>query len=876
MRICRFLVCLMLLTPLCVASGAFGQNPPPRQSLALASQEWKRTFDAVEAYIRAPGKNPEAQNRYAQAVLSVITEAALFREEAEQQLVSQQRLLDALGPPPAEGQPPEDSRIAQQRKELTGTIAGYKGRIAEADVAITRARTLQQQLSEAYRADFRSRILERQPSLLSPAYLREAMNSGLAIFAAMTQAPVVWYRQLDAQQRSDLWFGWRTLLIVAAALAAWPIRRLLLRRFGPDPQIARPTYARRLLAAIAVAVANGLIPSVLLIAIYLRVKTDLSLDDGLAADVIKQTSLALLFFIVARALAKAALAPDNPTWRLTRLTPASARRLYTAITFLAFVYVLDQSMSRASASLRPGDDVHVLWSLVMGSAEAFGFWLLTRSRRWQSGPPTEPATRELQADAAVAADEPPPHRQSRLSVWLRNAVAAAAIGSVIAVIAGYVALGDHIIEVLLNCSIVFAALYVVKRLAEESIGVLSSAHIRGGRVTFDGEERGNLRFWLTAIVNVLIYGLALYAVLIIVGLPRAEVDRWAVNALGGFAIGGVTISFTDIGAAILVFIVGVLAAARVRRVLDHTVLPRTNLDAGVRNSVATAAGYAGVVIAGIIAVAVAGIDVSNLAIVAGALSVGIGFGLQTIVNNFVSGLILLAERPFKVGDWVVVGSQQGYVRKISVRATEIQMFDRSSVIVPNSTLLSQSVVNLTHKDKSGRVEIRVGVAYGSDVQKVRETLLACANAHAEVVSWPKPAVFFVEFGASSLDFILYAYLSDVEKRLTVGSELRFAIDGAFREAGIEIPFTQTDVHLRDLDKLVDVLRPPVGAPPPSPEPAPLNASSVAPPAASPTAPSGGAAAPPPAVTPAEAAIGPEDGDVAHLLKRPARPTLDSI
>ena len=193
-----------------------------------------------------------------------------------------------------------------------------------------------------------------------------------------------------------------------------------------------------------------------------------------------------------------------------------------------------------------------------------------------------------------------------------------------------------------------------------------------------------------------------------------------------------------------------------------------------------------------------GLDLSNIALVAGALSVGIGFGLQSIVNNFVSGLILLAERPIKTGDWVVVGGDQGYVRKISVRATKIETFDRATVIVPNAELISNRVMNWMHDGSMGRIIIPVGVSYDADPEQVREILLRIADESEYVSSYPGPSVFFMDFGASSLDFELRCYIQDINSSLSAKSALRFAIFKAMKEAGIEIPFPQQDIHVRSL------------------------------------------------------------------------------
>jgi small-conductance mechanosensitive channel len=199
-------------------------------------------------------------------------------------------------------------------------------------------------------------------------------------------------------------------------------------------------------------------------------------------------------------------------------------------------------------------------------------------------------------------------------------------------------------------------------------------------------------------------------------------------------------------------------------------------------------------------------DLSNLAIIAGAISVGIGFGMQSIVNNFVSGLILLVERPIKVGDWIVVGADQGLVKDIRVRATEIETFDRSSIVIPNSELISNRVLNWTLKERSGRGIIKIGVSYGADVDKVREILLEMADKRREILSYPAPQVVFMDFGASSLDFELRYFLRDIGDVMAVASSVRFELVQRFREEGIEIPFPQRDLNLRDIDKLTDAIR----------------------------------------------------------------------
>ena len=221
--------------------------------------------------------------------------------------------------------------------------------------------------------------------------------------------------------------------------------------------------------------------------------------------------------------------------------------------------------------------------------------------------------------------------------------------------------------------------------------------------------------------------------------------------------------------------------------LNRRILLETRIDKGVQDSIRKGATYAGYIIAAGFALTAAGLEFSNLAIVAGALGVGIGFGLQSIVNNFVSGLILLAERPIRVGDWVSIPAGEGLVKKINVRATEIETFDGCSIIVPNSNLITEPVKNWTHSDTMGRFTVNVSVAYDSDPEKVKELLLQLTKAHPNVLTYPEPVVLLQNFGAYSLDFAIKGTVGDIFYGIFVASDIRYSILHAFSEKGIVIP-----------------------------------------------------------------------------------------
>jgi small-conductance mechanosensitive channel len=197
----------------------------------------------------------------------------------------------------------------------------------------------------------------------------------------------------------------------------------------------------------------------------------------------------------------------------------------------------------------------------------------------------------------------------------------------------------------------------------------------------------------------------------------------------------------------------------------------------------------------LLAILMIGFELTQFVIIISALGIGIGFGLQSFVNNFICGLILLFERPVRVGDYIDLGGQWAEIKRIGLRSTTVETFDLANIIIPNNDLINNQVTNWTLSNRFIRLIIPVGVAYGSDVTRVFETLMQCAKENPNVRENPEPVVLFRKFGESSLDFELRVWISDVDNRLPLASELNREIDQKFREAGIVIAFPQRDVHL---------------------------------------------------------------------------------
>ncbi len=279
--------------------------------------------------------------------------------------------------------------------------------------------------------------------------------------------------------------------------------------------------------------------------------------------------------------------------------------------------------------------------------------------------------------------------------------------------------------------------------------------------------------------------------------------------LGG-VVGSIKLVPLDIIGGILVFAFLMVLIGWIKGWIDRRWLQQIVLERGARDALVTLFGYVGFIVAVIISLSLAGVDLTGIALVSGALALGIGFGMQEIANNFVSGLILLFERPIRAGDFVSVGEVEGFVRSIRIRATEIETLDNQNVLVPNSELVSGRVTNWVLRDTYGRLRILVGVAYGSDVEKVREILETIARAHPEVITdgrAPEPRALFTGFGDSSLDFELRVRIQRIERRFQVTSDLNFSIDQAFRDANVTIPFPQRDLHLISYPEAPEELTP---------------------------------------------------------------------
>ncbi len=783
---------LLVLAVLLCPAVAGAQAPVAEQSFSVNFASWQQMLQGVEDKVHQPDLSSAEEALLRRQTEYVLGEARTAVETARAESVSIKELLDALGPPPEEGQPPETEEVASQREELSAALAAVQGREKQAVVTVVRAENVLKDFAAERKTRWLDHLVRRGPSPLLPSVWAVAIPEFLKLQSLFVTAPIDWWRSVDVSERLYASFSTVAAAVVLSIIAGWPLRLWLLRRFGRNPAIAEPTYGRRLLAAVVQGLAGGLLAALALAAVAV-VMVSTGLVSGLFAELLIAVVGNLVLFVVVGATTQAVLAPDDTAWRVTPFNDESSRILSRWLTAVIGLFAAANILAAPGEAVRVSDELDSLYTFEAATLGAVLIVGLLRRKAWQWQAATPPAEAPGQAEAAA------PPAAGRFWGRLRVLAILVAVAAPVAGAFGYTNLSEYLIVNLVISGLALAGLLLFRALTHELVTLLLERDTdRASRVfrllDVSAQTGRTVRLLLLGVFDIALFVAGALFGLSIWGMPPEEILQWLGGAMTGISIGSYTFSVTDLLLAILVFAIVMIVTRSLQWVLEERILPQTRFDTGVRHSIKTAVGYVGLFIAIALGISTLGLDLSNIALVAGALSVGIGFGLQNVVSNFVSGLILLVERPIKAGDWVVVGDQEGYVKRINVRATEITTFQRASVIVPNSEILSNALTNWTHKDLQGRVEVAVGVDYGSDVEQVRDILLECGRAHPEAQRYPAPDVLFTDFGASSLDFELRVFIRHIENRLRVKSDLRFAIRKAFQEHGIGIPFPQRVLH----------------------------------------------------------------------------------
>lgn len=766
----RFLlVCLVLaFAPAHAQTPAEGEGPDYAAWAILAEQAESAIEDrttTTETLTRLRGLVVAQREQFLAAQTLNADRIATLREQ-----------IAALGPPPAEGET-EAAEIAERRADLNQRLTQRQAPLLAADEAFRRADGIVRGIDRILRERQADALMTLWPTPVNPANWIPAANA--LISSGLTVYGEVWNAWLDPARRAEM------VSDLPVTLGALLLALLMLVRGrgwmeALTTRLLRSTaFLRgREVAAFVVSLAQLLVPFAGLMLLYLAV-----LSSRVAGPTIESVAEAMIpagmAFFVARWLALQ-LFPvvDGPGLPLN-LTPDERRRgrlLAMIMGLLTGIWTLSVPLIAPASQPDAANAVLFFPMVVLAALTLFKFGRLLRAHR---------------ADG-TGADEGESQSASffdRMVVLVGKIVTVLALLAPILAAVGYVTAAVQIVFPAINSLALLALVVALHRVV-----IAVYAAILG---TADGAAQA-----LVPALAGLLLGLGSLPLLALIwGVRDTELLEVWLRFREGFVLGETRISPVNLLYFMLVFVVGYLLTRGFQGALASSVLPRTKMEKGAQKAVVSGVGYLGIVIAALVAFSTAGIDLSGLAIVAGALSVGIGFGLQNIVSNFVSGLILLIERPVAEGDWVEVGPTMGIVSRISVRSTVIETFDKTEVIVPNADLISQAVTNYTKTNTMGRMLVKVGVAYGSDTRRVEEILREIITANPLVMLRPPPSVIFAGFGADSLNFEMRAILSDVGNRMRVTSEVHHQIAERFRAEGIEIPFAQRDIWLRNPEAL---------------------------------------------------------------------------
>jgi potassium efflux system protein len=764
----RFAMRLGLLAILLtLAAGAFAQQAP-----LVGIDPIRASLDQIEATARRAGLRTQALTDLSQRLSPLRDQLRDKIADLEPRLAELDARLKGLGTAPAKDAPAEDPAIATERTRLNQQRADIDAAIRQAQLLQTRAEQLTSLLSDRRRSAYAETLFRRSPNVLDPYFWRDVIAAApdyVGRIVRLGADGIAHARDKGGSARMvSAGLALAGLCAFSFGLVRW------WRRVNPVARVG--TRYGDALAALLVFARSALVAP-LAVFVVLELLDQFELIPPVYDRIIRNLIFGVAIAALARAAALSVLAPDNPQRRLVAFDDATVQWLSSHLVWGGRVFGSLIVLRAINRTIDPAQVIDDATRMLLAGAVAGLLVHLLIGRR---------ETDEQEASARRIPGV-------RLLAWI--VVAAIAI----ALLAGYANLASFMAGRVVFTVTLIAALYLSLVVTDAVISRTLSAESPGGRriarqLGIEPRNIGLIGKLTSGIVRVLF-------VLIVLALA---IGRWEVAAADlfetikgaafGIRIGDFTISLGAVFGAIVFFVVIIALTRLVQRWLETEVMPHTAIEPSLQLSIVTILGYVGFIAAIIVALGEIGIDPQKIALVAGALSVGIGFGLQSIVSNFVSGLILLAERPIRVGDQIVVKGDEGFVRRISVRATEIETFERASVIIPNSELITGVVKNWTHANTLGRLNIKVAVGYEVDAEKVMEILNACVAEHPGVLKQPPPTVLLTEFASTALTFEVFCIVPNLGDRGRIKSEIHLAILRKFRAAGIDLSPPQ-DVRL---------------------------------------------------------------------------------
>ena len=775
------LICLLFICLFC--NNTYASTKVDDLGSGLSYSDISAHLNSIEAQTKS--QNPDLDLLVSE--VSYLNDTSIRLSSSRQKIVEEinliEKRIEALGQ--VDENLPEAKIIAQKRDEFNQELIREKARISETDILSAKIDELNQRIFDLRNQMLWGNLLKSEGSFISPKVFLKANGQLLQLAVDIVKSPYTWYKDLTPVQKSDLYHSitFIVLVVVFISVLGFYLRRFIIRRWGYRADIETPRLGRKILASFTVLCAYGIIPTAI-IGLCLHMVISSQLLNGSFLGIILPSALYyLLYVIMCKATCRVVFTPYNEKWRLISMSTEKAKRITRAIYFtIAMVGLFLFLQKIVTISDYPLE----LLTYVLAVSSAIKAFCVVWIVQVYMATENDNYTQD-DSDETINEQEGNTFRIGMLvSIFALTIVGLSFFG--------YARLASFIINRTILSGIVVVIFGIVRRFVYD---VAQHILLMGLWIKTFRMRRIFLRkldFWFGIIAEPLLSLLLLGGLLLLWGVPFDVLQNAVYKALSGFTIGGIRISLISIFWGLVIFALCLWIIKFLRHRIEFKLLEKTSIDAGTKHSLASGFAYIGYILAALLSIAIMGGNLTNIALIAGALSVGIGLGLQDVVNNFVSGIIMLIERPIKVGDWVVIGNEEGEVKQINIRSTEVQTFNRASVIIPNSQVLSNSVVNRTHQNNWARYGVTIGVADGSDVERVKEILLECASSHPKVAKKPAPYVLFQNFGESSLDFELRFYVTDINVGWSAPSDIRFIINKRFKEEGIEIPFRQMVIH----------------------------------------------------------------------------------
>jgi len=686
--------------------------------------------------------------------------------------------IAVLGPAPEKGAPSERSDIAAERGALVQQRAALDAEIKSAKSISVESQQLAADIAEKRRANFQARLSQRTASPLTPAFWKNIagnLANDRARLDAVRSGAFTAVEDGFAPDNRVYAIAGIVIAIFLIVLGRWWAERALMRLTSDRMPHGR---LRRSALALAFVVVATVFTGFGAEAIWIGLDWHNAFSD--TENQLARAIVGAVFFgSFVAGLGRALLSPGRPSWRLPEITNEVASAVAPFAWLLggaiALSIVLRRINSAANASLAATVAASLVSALLYG---AIILWALVRIAK---------ARRQVPQKTEAKPGEAPPH-----SLWTTLTLGAAWIAAVIALgaaLLGFVAFAQFIAALIVRVLIVGGAFFLLVHLIEDLCFTLVGAREKWMHETLGVEKRtlDQLAVVLSGTFRVVAFVFALSLVLAGFGSGRAELSQLGAQfGSSALKIGSIDITPDAVLGAVAVFFLGMLALRALKRWFHDRYLPTTKLDPAMRASVATLLGYAGAIVVFGFALSALGLSVERIAWVASALSVGIGFGLQAVVQNFVSGLILLVERPVKVGDWVALGDVEGDIRRINVRATEIQMGDRSTMIVPNSELITKTVRNVTLANAQGRVQVKLPMPLDTDAGAVIASMRAAFSSNEAVLDNPAMSVTVDGIQNATLIFVGVAFVANPRQAGSIRSDILLDILARLREGGIEM------------------------------------------------------------------------------------------